>query len=543
MSRSRLFLLCGLTALLYSLSLSNNLEGFQFGALAWVSLIPLHIALEGATSRQAFWRGWLTGLLAFVGTVYWVITAMHQYGQVPIMISLALMVLLATYLGLYIGLYALGVVWLEQKWGRVTFLVAPCLWVSLEFLRTHLLSGFPWGLLGYSQFRFLPVIQFADITGVYGVSFLIVVVNLTVFLLGRRLFAARSATMKPSFPWPALGTALASLAIVLAYGYGRLDQEAASITHSRMLQIGLVQANIDQSHKWDPEYRIETMNRYERLTAQVAPGMDLIIWPEAATPFLFEKEPAYQSLVISMVQQADASLVFGSPTLWRHADGRPYLFNSAYLLNPSGETTGRYDKQHLVPFGEYIPLRQFLSFLDKLVVGIGDFEPGATPTLLTLSEESSPPNVRFGVAICFEVIFPDLVRELAWGGANFLVTVTNDAWFGDTVAPYQHFAMTVLRAVENRLAFARAANTGISGFIAPDGRILQTTPIFTENSLTGAIPLRAPSTFYTRFGDMFAWACVIITTILLLFVRFFHIPGAIETIFKAPTQKKGVQDA
>jgi len=543
MSRSRLFLLCFLTALLYSLSLSNSLEGFQFGALAWVSLIPLHIALEGATSRQAFWRGWLTGLLAFVGTVYWVITAMHQYGQVPITISIALMVLLATYLGLYIGLYALGVVWLEQKWGRVTFLVAPCLWVSLEFLRTHLLSGFPWGLLGYSQFRFLPVIQFADTTGVYGVSFLIVVVNLTVFLLGRRLFAARSTTVKPSFPWPALGTALASLAIVLAYGYERLDQEATSITQSRMLQIGLVQANIDQSHKWDPEYRIETMNRYERLTAQVAPGMDLIIWPEAATPFLYEKEPAYQSLVISMAQQADASLVFGSPTLWRHADGRPYLFNSAYLLNPSGETTGRYDKQHLVPFGEYIPLRQFLSFLDKLVVGIGDFEPGAAPTLLTLSEESSPPNVRFGVAICFEVIFPDLVRELAWGGANFLVTVTNDAWFGDTVAPYQHFAMTVLRAVENRLAFARAANTGISGFIAPDGRILQTTPIFTENSLTGAIPLRAPSTFYTRFGDMFAWACVIITTILLLFVRFFHIPGAIETIFKAPTQKKGAQDA
>ena len=177
---------------------------------------------------------------------------------------------------------------------------------------------------------------------------------------------------------------------------------------------------------------------------------------------------------------------------------------------------GRYDKRHLVPFGEYVPLRSLLFFFSKFVEGIGDFESGTGPWTLPFPHQIRENHeIRFGVPICFEVIFPDLVRQFVKDGADFLVTITNDAWFGDSIAPYQHFGMVVLRAVENRVAFARAANTGISGFIAPDGRILKATPIFTQQSVTGTIPLRTTITFYTKYGDVFAWACVILISSLL----------------------------
>jgi apolipoprotein N-acyltransferase len=190
------------------------------------------------------------------------------------------------------------------------------------------------------------------------------------------------------------------------------------------------------------------------------------------------------------------------------------------MMTPEGRVTGRYDKRHLVPFGEYIPLRSILFFLDKLVVGIGDFQSGQGPMTMQVPTPSNH-GPRFGVAICFEVIFPDLVRRMAQEGANFLVTVTNDAWFGDSAAPYQHFSMVVFRAVENHLAFARAANTGISGFIGPDGRILTQTSIFSEQALTGSLPLRSLSpTFYTEFGDVFSWGCVIIAGVLFTWCRF-----------------------
>ena len=190
------------------------------------------------------------------------------------------------------------------------------------------------------------------------------------------------------------------------------------------------------------------------------------------------------------------------------------------MLSPEKLLTGRYDKRHLVPFGEYVPLKWLLFFLEKLVVGIGDFKPGQGPMTLPLSISSEKIPVSIGVPICYEIIFPDLVRRMAKEGANLLVTLTNDAWFGDSSAPYQHFSMAVFRAVENHLPLARAANTGVSGFIGPDGRILEETPIFTQQAMTGSLPLRtAPPTFYTQYGDAFSWGCVILTGIFLIASR------------------------
>lgn len=294
------------------------------------------------------------------------------------------------------------------------------------------------------------------------------------------------------------------------------------------IAVGVVQPNVDQSIKWDAAFRDETMQRFERLTAQLGTKTDLIVWPEAATPFLLEREKDYQLELISWAERARAPLLLGSPALRYYPDRRPYLLNSAYLLSPDGTLLGRYDKQHLVPFGEYIPLKSsLLFFLEKFVEGIGDFEPGPGPTILSFTPKSwgqlpssSSRSVKFGVAICYEVIFPDLVRRFAANGAEFLVTITNDGWFGPSSAPAQHFAMVVFRSVENHLAFARAANTGISGFIDPFGQIIDTTPIFTEQSLHATISLRQTRTFYSYYGDVFAYACVIICALLFLFGSF-----------------------
>jgi apolipoprotein N-acyltransferase len=514
--------LAALTGLLYPLCFPD----FGQGWLAWIVLLPLHLAIGGTATRRAFWLGWLAGLLGFAGVMFWVVTAMHLYGKVPVAISYSLMLLLATYLGLFVALYTAGLAWLRKSFPRYALLGAPFLWVTLEWLRTYLFSGLPWDLLGYSQYQWLPVIQVADHTGVYGISFLVVLVNVALtdvqqWSLERFRPSSREMPAVP-FPWPTPATAVLALAVTLWYGQAHL-KDSSSTSSASSIRIGLVQANIDQAHKWDAAYRRETLDRYQRLTEQAATNVDLLIWPEAATPFLFEREPDYSREVLRLVETHRAPLLFGSPALRHYPTGRPYLLNSAYLLAPDGTVRGRYDKQHLVPFGEYIPLKSsLLFFLDKLVEGIGDFEAGTAATVLSVSDKPDmPPAVpaegsspRFGVVICYEVIFPNLVREFVAGGAEFMVTITNDAWFGASAAPFQHFGMVVLRAVENRRAFARAANTGISGFIDSQGRILSATPIFEERAVTGVISTERTVTFYTSYGDVFAYACVIITGLL-----------------------------
>ena len=509
--------LAGLTGLLSPLCFPD----FNLGWLAWVSLVPLHLALgwpsdtpaDATGPRRALWLGWLAGFLAFAGIMSWVVTAMHQYGKMPLLASYLVMWLLAAYLGLYVGLYAAGFAWLAKRMPVAAALGAPCLWVALELIRGHFLSGLPWMLLGYSQYQWLPVIQIADITGVYGVSFLVVLVNAALaelFLLGWRRFRRQPL---PGVPWHA--PAAAVLAMTASLAYGQLALSGGIRPDAPSLAVGLVQPNIDQAHKWDEAYRRETLDRYTRLTADAAKGVDLLLWPEAATPFFFEEQPLYRLEVAALVHRHGAPLLFGSPALRRYPNGRPYLLNSAYLLSPDGTIAGRYDKRHLVPFGEYIPLHSsVLFFLDKLVEGIGDFEAGTTPTVFTPPGRPGAPQLKVSVVICYEVIFPELVREFVAQGATLMTTITNDAWFGASSAPYQHFAMAVFRSVENRVAFARSANTGISGLIDPSGRILLATPIFTEQAAAGRLPLRDIRSFYTGYGDVFAYACVIITALL-----------------------------
>jgi apolipoprotein N-acyltransferase len=515
----RLILLAATTGIL----LPYCFPKYDMGLLAWVALVPLHIALDGISRRtQAFWLGWLSGIIASTGIMSWVVTAMHTYGKVPLVFSYGIMLLLTAYLGLYVALYSAGVVWFRMLVPRYGLFAAPCLWVTLELLRTYVLSGLPWSLLGYSQYRQLDLIQIADHLGVYGVSFLIVLTNVALAELYLWLMPLFRGFRPARLPWELVTTAGILVSLSWAYSTSLIASDAVSRPQAT-LQVGVVQPNIDQAIKWDQAFRDETLRRYDRLTESFGYGADLVIWPEAATPFIYEREPLYQLKLVDMANRASAPLLFGSPAVRFDTDRKPFLLNSAYLLSPDGELLGRYDKQHLVPFGEYIPLKSsLLFFLEKMVEGIGDFQAGPGPTILSFQLKESDGatvarRVKFGVVICYEVIFPDLVRRMATAGAEFLVTITNDAWFGDSSAPSQHFSMVVLRSVENHLAFARAANTGISGFIDPFGRIIEASPIFTQAALQAEIPIRQTKTFYSRHGDVFAYGCMLISLLFCLY--------------------------
>jgi apolipoprotein N-acyltransferase len=501
--------------ILSGLLLGLSFPRFDLSFLAWIALVPLLFAVREQSWSAAFGQGFLAGLVFFAGTLSWVVNAMHLYGKLPLVISYAVMLLLAAYCALYMALFTGLASAMTDARDAVQVWLLPALWVALELARTHLFSGFPWALLGYSQYEHLVLIQVADITGVYGISFLVVLGNVVLARITARMIPATAVS--PPAPWITAAVAMALVLGVHAYGLWRLallSELSTETAPQRTVRIGLVQANVDQAQKWDVTFRRETIDRYKRLTTQAARNADLVVWPEAATPFIFQVEADYRRELLDFVRDQGVPLLFGSPaTVLDPTSNQLRLLNSAFLVTGDGVVTDRYDKIHLVPFGEYVPLKDVFTFVDKLVVGIGDFLPGNRPDVMT------GPGGRFGVVICFEVIFPDLVRRFVEQGADYMITITNDAWFGRSSAPYQHFSMVVFRAVENRVAFARAANTGISGFIDASGRILRMSDIFVEEALTGEIGIGGPRAFYTAYGDVFAYGCVILSTFGIIAIR------------------------
>jgi apolipoprotein N-acyltransferase len=471
-----------------------SFPNLDFGFFAWFALVPLFYAVEGKNLLGALVLGLVTGFISFLGILYWIIVAVHTYGNVPLILSGLILLLLIAYLSLYVGTFTFLTRFLQNHFGFQIIILSPLLWVGLEYLRSFFLTGFPWAILGYSQHLNLPFIQSADILGAYGLSFALVLVNVTLYLIIRQW-------PTKSFPYRAVTVTVIILLGFFVYGHVRIAAVERQAARQPSLKIGLVQGNIDQSMKWDESFRRETMAIYERLTLKVGQEKpDLILWPETATPFFFQDAKEYQPLVLDIPVNTKAFLLFGTPS-YKIEKGKANHYNSAYLASPSGQIIGKYDKIHLVPFGEYVPLSDLLSFIGSLGEGIGDFKSGQEVFNFSL------PQGKFGVLICFEIIFPELCRRFVKQGAEFLVTITNDAWFGKTSAPYQHFSIAAFRAVENRVFVARAANTGITGLIGPTGKILKQGAIFKEETMTGTIPLMKEKTFYTQYGDVFAWVC------------------------------------
>lgn len=454
--------------------------------LAWVALVPLLQVM----SVRPFRSGFIAGLGFFGLVLYWLNIVMTNYGGLHPIFSLAAYLMLVAYLALFFGAATWACCRLQEKIALSPVLTLPVLWVTLEFLRSFLFTGFPWATLGYSQQVYLPMIQSADLFGVYGISFLLVLSNA---LLSRLWEMGRRRQLR-ALHW--VGPVLGLLLIAGNYGYGlwRLGQPPAD--DGEKLQVALIQGNIDQSVKWDPAYQQSTVDIYRDLSlsasAEEVPG--LIIWPESATPFYFQESGPLHDEVVAVSRSTGSSLLFGSPA-YELTNRRYRYLNSSFLLNPSGEVLGRSDKVHLVPFGEYVPLGRLLPFVNKLVAGIGDFSPGMVNPLPMNGD-------RVGVLVCFEGIFPELARDYVRQGSNLLVNITNDAWFGRSSAPFQHLAMIRFRAVENRIWLARAANTGVSAFIAPSGRITAQTQIFSPGFLRGEVTTGAGLTLYTRIGDL-----------------------------------------
>ncbi len=479
-------------AVLSGVLLFFSFPKFGTGILAWFALIPLFHALQKSRPAEGFKIGFIAGLTAHVGILYWISYVIVQYGYLPLYVGIFIMLLLAAYLSLYTACFCMGVVFLKSR-GSPVFITAPLLWTILEYVRSHLMTGFPWETLAYSQYLSREIIQIADVAGTYGITFSIVLVNAVLYnVLTARFRGDR-------YPATEIATALTLLSVIFLYGHFRAAEIQDSLKTKPAVEISLVQGNIDQNMKWDKRFQAETLDVYRSLSLRSVPAQGgLIIWPETAAPFYFEHPDPLRAEIVDIAQKSGRTMIFGSPRYEEKNGIRSYM-NSAYLLRPNGEIGGRYDKVHLVPYGEYVPLRQLFPFIGKLVVGVGDFKPGKG--LEPLIDQGR----RVGVLICYEVIFPDAARAYKRKHSDVLVNITNDAWFGKTSAPYQHLSMAVFRSVENRLYLVRAANTGISAIIDPMGTIRSGTNLFERTVVRGEVKFIDEKTLYAAYGDWFVY--------------------------------------
>jgi len=503
-------------AILSGLLLTGSFPNVNFSWLAWFAFVPLLISLRNLSFKKSFFLGFVTGVTHYITLVYWLIYTMRTYGHLPWYLCVVVLLLFCAYLALYFAVFSAAASRLLAK-PSVLFLMIPVFWVGLEYIRSFFLSGFPWELIGYSQFNTLHILQISDIFGVYGVSFLVALSNATIFIGFLYLTGLNWQGAKITKKLALFSISVFVFIFILAWSYGSLRIESIDrlVAQSDSKRVAIVQGNIKQSEKWDKAFQLETIKKYTDLSHLAKKQKaDLVVWPETAAPFYFLKDKPLSEMVIQGIADIPADFVIGSPCYERRNKRLEY-YNSAYLIGSSGNVFGRYDKTHLVPFGEYIPLKRWLPFLGKIVEHVGDFRPGKKGNTLQWN------NHKLGFLICYEIVFPDLSRAMAKNQAALLINITNDAWYGRTSAPYQHFSLAVFRAVENRRALVRSANTGISGFIDPVGRVVDSTDLFQNAVRTYIVPLINKTSFYTRFGDLFATCCMAAMFLVILtdFIR------------------------
>ena len=476
-----------ISALLLILAYPN----FNLGFLAWVSVVPLFFGLENNNAKQRFIKGYLFGVVFFSGALYWLFNVSVP-GTFLVVFSVSFAP--AIFCGLYLPV---------KRYPLYGIVYVPSAWVFTEYLRTHLFTGFPWALLGYSQSSNIPLIQIANITGAYGVSFLIILVNFGLYLALRKS--------------PRRFYILAFIFILIGATWAYGERVIKHVYPSQTLKVSVIQGNIPQNIKWDPKYRDLIIDRYIRLTKDaIAEGKpDLVVWPETSLPGYME-EKDLRKAISDLARSEKTHLLIGT----LHGEGLN-AFNSACLISDGGEVLERYDKIHLVPFGEYIPfegkIRWLRSRIDKPT---GDFIKGKTYTVFKFKTKEAPVHSFFSCLVCYEDIFPELSRRFVRDGARFLINVTNDAWFGKTGAPYQHLQGSIFRAVENHVPVVRAANTGVSCIIDPYGRVTGVVrklrdEICVDGYATGTIRTASTKTSYTRFGDIFSWICIILVFLKL----------------------------
>lgn len=455
--------------------------------VAFFALLPLIGSIDKNDLRFSFFSGYVTGVVSYLGLIYWVFIAMNRYGGISIPLSVLILFLFVLYLSCYTGIAALSCAWLEKRFSVPLYVSFPFVWVLMEYARGSSPYGFPWSFLAHSQYNFLPFIQIVSITGSYFISFLIVAANTVFFGFRRR--------KKVSSVYMVLIAVL--FAVTFVYGFVSLADKNDDKPRKN---VAIIQGNVRQDVKWDEAFKIVTAKKYIQMTLQSGSSSDLVVWPETAMPFIFDEEVHLNRYIKDLPSAMNMNLLFGS--ISKNASGR--YRNTSYVIGKTGDTIGVYSKVHLVPFGEYTPLVSYLPFLEKLTAAGGDFVPGDShaPIKTDIGD--------IGILICYEGVFPYITNETVRQGAQVLVNLTNDAWYNRTSAPYQHFAFYIFRAIETDRYLLRAANTGISAIIDPKGRVEAKTPIFTEEVLRGSFAMKDKKTFYVRYGDYFILLALIV---------------------------------
>ena len=475
-------------------------------ALAWIGMTPILLRLPDWSTRQALGWAWAWGLLFYTTNIFWLFPVAGAANAL----------LIAVY-AFFTAVCLTGIREVLRWRAPLGWAVAPSMWVALEYFKAELpIFAFPWCLLGNSQYLNVPAIQVCSLTGVYGLGFLILATNCCLAFWSRHyLIGSRRSLRGPLF-----GTGALVIGLVAIYAWGAMRARAAA--DGRAVRVGLLQGNYDHVHKWSGRSLDEILYTYARLSARAAKEKpDLIVWPETAIPTqLFGHNSMAEAMVYAATKAANTYSLVGSLKA-PITPGAEESYNNAFLFGPKGKRLPQdYAKRHLVPFGEYVPLNKIFFFVDIVSAGATIFLPGENATLFEIPTRSSE-NLKFGVLICYESIFPQMAREYVRKGADLLVVITNDAWYGATAMPYQHAAMAALRAVESGIPMVRSANTGLTCWADARGRIrgiLQSDhgqALFLEGHLTAEPQLENLDTFYSRHGDLFSHACIIVTILAL----------------------------
>lgn len=504
-----------LLALVSGLIMRLPFPRFNCWWLAWVGLVPFLYALHQRRAKSGFYIGLVFGFVFYYANVFW-LNALTRFNPfVPIGIVIA-----GIYLGLYGAVFGWAVAHVSRRLSRLAFLVLPAVWVVLEYVRSLGVFAFPWAFLSASQHNNLVAIQIADITGTYGISYLIVLVN---GVIAEFLYRAFHRPGRISIAKPIVAAAL--LAIAIAYGVSAMGRSYAT---GKALRVGVIQPSVPQNIKlasyMSPSEKERTRLSSElfnqlvtMLEANQGKGVELFVLPETAiTEMAFAQDAPLHRYLESLSARLNASLFFGADnTIPLDAAGQPVenyqqavnllAYNSAWFIDrKNGLSPNVYNKIQLVPFGEHVPYFDAIPYFQEMIVQVGSFEEGKESTIFTCE------GVRFGAMICFESSFAYLARRLVRHGAQFLVVITNDAWFGRSSGPYQHDSLAQFRAVENRRYVVRCANTGISRIITPTGQTVVRLPLYARDSFVSTIRAQDGLTFYARYGDIFVVLCVML---------------------------------
>lgn len=457
------------------------------------------------TVRGSFYAGWLCSTIGNSACLYWITVPMHDYAMVPWPLAVPAVIMLGAYLGLYGGLFALLYRLFRSHLPFFAALLLVCpLWAAVDMAKEHLFTGFPWISIAVA---FVPWSEWAQAASFLGAN----VLSGMFALIAAAIAEAKPIRLSPGFS-PVLNPQKRQrgclMLAALALGAVFACSFAPALPEGRAISVGLAQGNVDQNQKWEPAYQMGTLSRYLTLSEwAVNPSMgrlekpaDLVVWPETAMPFYLETNPALAERLLAFSNRFSVPLVFGAPGKSDRPDGTGF-YNRMWLLAPDSPAAQYYDKTHLVPFGEYIPLNIPLPFIEYLLQGL-DFIPGTARKPLRTGD------LALGGLICYEAIFPGLARERVADGANLLVNISNDAWFGDTSAPVQHLHLTAMRAIEQGRYVVRATNTGISAIITPRGRIAARGSLFKAESLAGTARLVTGKTMYHHAEPFLFWGSV-----------------------------------